>query len=70
MKVIIMLTTALPYYREVRTFEPELEDSAFNVVLEQEYRQKTCGVFIVPRLRKALTLRTICHCKSQSKVLL
>lgn len=43
-----MLTTVLPYYREIRTFGPELEDSAFNVVLEQEYRGKTRGMFIVP----------------------
>lgn len=28
-----------------------LEDSAFNVVLEQEYRQKTSGMFIVLQLR-------------------
>lgn len=52
MKIDTMLTTALPYYREIRTFESELEDSAFNVVLEQEYRQKTSGMFIVLQLRK------------------
>lgn len=48
MKIIATLTTALSYYREVGTFGPELEDSAFNVVLEQEHRGKTRGVFIVP----------------------
>ena len=52
MKIDIMLTTALPYYREARTFEPELEDSAFNVFLEQEHRQKTSGMFIALQLRK------------------
>lgn len=70
MKIIATLTTALPYYREVGTFGPELEDSAFDVVLEEEYRGKTRGMFIVPQLRKALTPRMICHGKSQTKVLL